>query len=58
MQSIIHGRIVLGKEPKNSIEIAHELLLLNFKTKESKANLARVLNIDYEKLELYQIQHI
>ena len=39
-------------------QIYNELILLNYKTKESKHDLAKALDIDYEKLELYEIQHI
>ncbi len=40
------------------IEIYNELILLNYKTKESKHELARALDIDHEKLELYEIQQL
>jgi len=39
-------------------EMYNELILLNYKTKESKHDLAKILDIDYEKLELYEIQNI
>jgi len=39
-------------------EIYNDLILLNYKTKESKHELAKALNIDYEILELYEIQRI
>lgn len=39
-----------------SSEIYNDLILLNYNTKESKYELARALEVDYEKLELYEIQ--
>ena len=39
-------------------EIYNELLLLNYKSKESKYDLAKTLDIDYERLELYEIQQL
>ena len=39
-------------------EIYNDLILLNYNTKESKHELAKVLDVDYEKLELYEIQQI
>lgn len=39
-------------------EIYNELLLIDYRTKESKYDLAKALNIDYEKLELYEIQQL
>jgi hypothetical protein len=38
------------------IDVYNELIFLNYKTKESKHDLAKVLDIDFEKLELYEIQ--
>lgn len=37
-------------------EIYNDLILVNYKTKESKHDLAKALNIDFEKLELYEVQ--
>jgi len=46
-------------EEKISIEeFEEELIQINYKTKESKHILSNTLNIDFEKLELYQIQEL
>lgn len=39
-------------------EIYDELIQINYKTKEAKHDLAKTLNIDYEQLELFQIQEL
>jgi hypothetical protein len=53
---IYENEALLTKE--QPVGIYNELILLNYKTKESKQDLANALNIDYEKLELYEIQDL
>ena len=42
----------------SSFELYEELIQINYNSSESKHILSKVMNIDFEKLELYQIQQL
>ena len=42
----------------SSLELYEELIQINYNSTESKHILSKVINIDFEKLELYQIQQL
>jgi hypothetical protein len=42
----------------SSFELYEELIQINYNSSESKHILSKVINIDFEKLELYQIQQL